>query len=193
MIWNWMRRAVQNRSFPQAPFRVVNKPVASELWGHVGTLYPPSSGLVPPVPPSQRCGLCQNFKQTTLTTRLCKVSTNLYPPLTKNFRRAWNKLSESRLISSAQCKELLYIHFILHMVDFLSPLFVTYSSSDRQSTRSWSKIALFRDAFMLQNADSFHYFCCRRWYTKLTIWTDALRMATHLALCNILKFSIFLL
>jgi len=28
---------------------------------------PPSSGLVPPVPfPSQRCGLCQNFKQTTL-------------------------------------------------------------------------------------------------------------------------------
>jgi len=115
-----MRRAVQNRSFPQALFRVVNKPVASELWGHVGTSYPPSSGLVPPVPPSQRCGLCQNFKQTTLTTRLCKVSTNLYPPLTKNFRRAWNKLSESRLISSAQCKELLYIHFILHMVDFLS-------------------------------------------------------------------------
>jgi len=41
-------------------------------------LYPPSSGLVPPVPPSQRCGLCQNFKQTTLTTRLYKVRTNLY-------------------------------------------------------------------------------------------------------------------
>jgi len=26
------------------------KPVASELWGQGGTLYPPSSGLVPPVP-----------------------------------------------------------------------------------------------------------------------------------------------
>jgi len=49
----------------------------------VGTMrnyVPPSSGLVPPVPPSQRCGLCQNFKQTTLTTRLYKVRTNLYPP-----------------------------------------------------------------------------------------------------------------
>ena len=41
-------------------------------------------------PPSQRCGLCQNFKQTTLTTRLHKVRTNssLYS-LTKTFRRAW--------------------------------------------------------------------------------------------------------
>ena len=48
--------------------------------GTGGTLYPSSSGLVPPVPPSQRCGLCQNFKQTTLTTRLYKVRTNLYPP-----------------------------------------------------------------------------------------------------------------
>ena len=45
-----------------------------------GYIVPPSSGLVPPVPPSQRCGLCQNFKQTTLTTRLYKVRTNLYPP-----------------------------------------------------------------------------------------------------------------
>jgi len=47
-----------------------------------GTLYPPtSSGLVRPLyPPSQRCGLRQNFKQTTLTTRLYKVRTNLYPP-----------------------------------------------------------------------------------------------------------------
>jgi len=50
---------------------------------------PPSSGLVPPVPPSQRFGLCLNFKQTTLTTRFYKVCTNLYPPLTKTFRRAW--------------------------------------------------------------------------------------------------------
>jgi len=65
------------------------QPVASELWGQWGTLYAPSSGLVPPVIPSQSCGLRQNFKQTTLTTRLYKVRTNLYPPpLTKTFRRA---------------------------------------------------------------------------------------------------------
>ena len=49
--------------------------------GRGGYIVPPSSGLVPPVPPSQRCGLCQNFKQTTLTTRLYKVRTNLYPHL----------------------------------------------------------------------------------------------------------------
>jgi len=41
---------------------------------------PPSSGP----PPSQRCGLCQNFKQTTLTTRSYKVRTNLYPPTYEN-------------------------------------------------------------------------------------------------------------
>jgi len=44
-------------------------------------------------PPSQRCGLCQNFKQTTLTTTLYKVSGSykfvVYPPVTKTFRRAW--------------------------------------------------------------------------------------------------------
>ena len=57
--------------------------------GTAGYTVPPSSGLVPSVPPSQRCGLCQNFKQTTLTTRLYKVRTNLYPPPTKTFRRAW--------------------------------------------------------------------------------------------------------
>ena len=49
--------------------------------GGGGCLYPsPSSGLVPLYTPSQRCGLCQNFKQTTLTARLYKVCTNLYPP-----------------------------------------------------------------------------------------------------------------
>jgi len=48
-----------------------------------GTLYPPSSGLVPLYPSSLRCGLCQDFKQTTLTTRLYKVRTNLYPHLRK--------------------------------------------------------------------------------------------------------------
>jgi len=53
--------------------------------GTGGYIVPPSSGLVPSVPPSQRCGLCQNFKQTTLTTRLYKVRTNLYPHLRKRF------------------------------------------------------------------------------------------------------------
>jgi len=63
--------------------------VASELRGQGGTLYPLSSGLVPPVPPKSKMRLMSNFKQTTLTTRLYKVRTNLYlPPLTKTFRRA---------------------------------------------------------------------------------------------------------
>jgi len=54
-----------------------------------GTLYPQVQDLYPLHPPSQRCGLCQNFKRTTLTTRLYKVQTNLYPPpLTKTVRRA---------------------------------------------------------------------------------------------------------
>ena len=50
--------------------------------------------LYPLYPPSQRCGLCQNFKQTTLTTRLYKDRTNLYPPLTKTFRSACPPLTE---------------------------------------------------------------------------------------------------
>ena len=50
---------------------------------------PQVQDLYPLSPPSQRCCFCQNFKQTTLTTRLYKVCTNLYPPpLTKKFRRA---------------------------------------------------------------------------------------------------------
>jgi len=49
----------------------------------VAHIVPPSSGLVPGLyHPSQRCGLCQNFKQTTLTTILYQVRTNLYPPPT---------------------------------------------------------------------------------------------------------------
>ena len=59
-----------------------------------GTLYP-KFRIVLPVPPSQRCGLCQDFKQTTLTTRLYKVRTNLYPPTYENVptrlsRGGWN-------------------------------------------------------------------------------------------------------
>jgi len=57
--------------------------VASELWGLGGTLYPQVQDLYLLYLPSQRCGLCQNFKQTTLTTRLHKVRTNLYPQLRK--------------------------------------------------------------------------------------------------------------
>jgi len=45
---------------------------------------PQVQDLYPLHPPSQRCGLCQNFKQTTLTTRLYKVRTNLYPPTYEN-------------------------------------------------------------------------------------------------------------
>jgi len=41
---------------------------------------PQVQDLYPLHPPSQRCGLCQNFKRTTLTTRLYKVRTNLYSP-----------------------------------------------------------------------------------------------------------------
>ena len=57
--------------------------VASELWGQGGTLYPQVQDLYPMYHPSQRCGFRQNLKQTTLTTRLYKVRTNL---LTKTFR-----------------------------------------------------------------------------------------------------------
>jgi len=52
-------------------------------YGDRGYIVSPSSGFVPPVLPSQRCGLCQNFMQMTLTTRLYKVRTHLYPHLRK--------------------------------------------------------------------------------------------------------------
>jgi len=78
--------------------------VKIEWWG-VGVCLEWGSGLgtmgtagyiVPPkfrtCTPNQRCGLCQNFQQTTLTTRLYKVFTNLYPPLTKTFRRTWSEV-----------------------------------------------------------------------------------------------------
>jgi len=53
--------------------------------GTRGTLYlpPQVQDLYPVYHPSQRCGLCQNFKQTTLTTSLYKVRKNLYPPYEK--------------------------------------------------------------------------------------------------------------
>jgi len=57
--------------------------VASELWGQLDGgeyIVPQVQDLYPLCPSSQRCGLCQNFKQTTLATRLYKVRTNLYHP-----------------------------------------------------------------------------------------------------------------
>jgi len=62
-------------------------------WQHVATIIhavtsehctPKFRTCTPCTPPSQRCGLCQNFKQTTLTTRSYKVRTNLYPPTYEN-------------------------------------------------------------------------------------------------------------
>ena len=60
---------------------MVQPAVASELWAQ-GVRTPQVQELYPH-PPSQRCGSCQNFKQTTLTTRLYKVRTNLCPHLRK--------------------------------------------------------------------------------------------------------------
>ena len=50
-------------------------------YGDRGYILPPPQvqHLYPLYPRSQRCGLCQNFKQTTLTTRLYNVHTNLHP------------------------------------------------------------------------------------------------------------------
>jgi len=50
--------------------------------GTRGTLYHQVQDLYHLYPPSQRCGLCQNFNQI-LSTRLYKVRTNLYPHLRK--------------------------------------------------------------------------------------------------------------
>ena len=52
--------------------------------GGVHCAHPQVQDLYPLYPPSQRCGLCQNFNQTTLTTRLYKVRTNLYTPTYEN-------------------------------------------------------------------------------------------------------------
>ena len=60
-----------------------SRTVASELWGQGVHCTPQVQDSYPLYPPSQRRGLCQNFKQTTLTIRLYKVRTNLYPHLRK--------------------------------------------------------------------------------------------------------------
>ena len=60
-----------------------SRTVASELWGQGVHCTPKFRTRTPCTRPSQRRGLCQNFKQTTLTIRLYKVRTNLYPHLRK--------------------------------------------------------------------------------------------------------------
>jgi len=65
-----------SRAFQPLHYRAV----ASELWGQGVHCSPQVQDLYPMYPPSQRCGLCQNFKQTILTTGLYNVRTNLYPP-----------------------------------------------------------------------------------------------------------------
>jgi len=57
--------------------------------GTGGYIVPPKFRTCTPCTPKSKMRLMSNFKQTTLTTRLYKVRTNLYlPPLTKTFRRA---------------------------------------------------------------------------------------------------------
>jgi len=52
-----------------------------------GTLYPQVQDLYPCTTQVKDAAFVKkNLKQTTLTTRLYKVRTNLYPPLTKTFR-----------------------------------------------------------------------------------------------------------
>jgi len=79
----------------------VRKPVASELWGQGGTLYPQVQDLYSLYLRSQRFGLCQNFKQTNLTTRLYKVRTNLYPP--PHLRRRSDAPAENKRLT-INCK-----------------------------------------------------------------------------------------
>jgi len=81
----WLQAGTQTGLAPS----IWSPAVASEL----------TSGLVPPAPPSQRCGLCQNFKQTTLTTRLYKVRTNLYPPHLRKRSDAPGSLTTNTLAS----------------------------------------------------------------------------------------------
>ena len=71
--------------------------VASELWGQGVHCTLQVQNLYPLYPPSQRCGLCQNFKQTTLTTRLYKDRTNLYPPTYENVPKRLPALDRSEL------------------------------------------------------------------------------------------------
>jgi len=72
----------QPSSSSQLEQRMITTPMASELWGQGGGHCTPQvQDFTPLYLPSQRCGLCHNFKQTTLTTRLYKVRTNLYTPL----------------------------------------------------------------------------------------------------------------
>ena len=83
--WKYWPYLIQTVMSVQAPDlnELANSGVGT--MGTGGYIVPPRlQDLYPLYPPSQRCGLCQNFKQTTLATRLCKVRTNLYPPTYEN-------------------------------------------------------------------------------------------------------------
>jgi len=63
--------------------------VTSELWGQGGTLDPQVQDFYPLYLQVKDVAYVKILSKRLLTTRLYKVRTNLYPPLTKTFRRAW--------------------------------------------------------------------------------------------------------
>jgi len=75
------RRGAHRQSGRPSGEQLVYSPQWRRNYGDRGCVVPPPQvqDLNHLCPSSQRCGLCQNFKQTTLTTRLYKVRTNLYP------------------------------------------------------------------------------------------------------------------
>jgi len=124
-----------------------------------GYIVPPSSGLVPTVPPSQRCGLCQNFKQTTLTSRLYKVRTNLYPPPSyenvptrlsttawilyrcvvqggQNYEKIWKyeKIGKMWANNNSYIQRKWSIVWYFHVKYFTSQLFYVYIFYDRKQS-----------------------------------------------------------
>jgi len=102
-----------------------HKPSGVGTMGTGGTLYPQVQDLYPP---SQRCGLCQNFKQMILTTRLYKVRTNLYPPLTKTFQRACANLHFSRFNLILANIERVRVSVWIHIVHYISAVILLVPS-----------------------------------------------------------------
>jgi len=68
-----------------------------------GTLYPPKFRTCTPCTPQVKDAAYVKILRMTLTTRLHEVRTNLYPPLTKTFRRACRQrtLSKGPIVRSA--------------------------------------------------------------------------------------------
>ena len=82
-----VRATGSRRSTP--PARRALWTVASELWGQGGTLDPQVQDFYPLYLQVKDVAYVKILSKRLLTTRLYKVRTNLYPPLTKTFRRAW--------------------------------------------------------------------------------------------------------